>query len=148
MCIQNTTSHDYDCSLPSGSVHVAPISDRNARNGERINWSYTHTPAHTRFISPDATSSSVSASLPAFSAIDQFFEAVEDSIYTQQPPPHVINFWFDRLGLSLDPTPWGNPSNSAGFLPRLPPLDGNDCVSVFLVILCCVTLFRSPYDLG
>ena len=128
-------------------MHSGPISQGDARSGGRINWNFTHAPSHTTFTSPDATSRSALASLPVFSAIDQSFESAEDSMYTQQPPPHVIDLWFDRLGLSLDPAPSGNPSNSAGSLSRFPPRDGNDRVSSFLVILF-VGLFSSLDDPG
>ena len=145
MCIHNTTSRDCDYCLPSGSVHSAPISHSDAGREGKINWNCTYPPSPTSFTSPDATSSSAHASLPDFSSIDQSLESVEHSIYTLQPPPHVIDFWFDRLGLSLDPTSWGNP---AGSLSRLPPFDGNDCVSSFMIILCRMTPFSSPDDLG
>ena len=52
---------------------------------------------------------------------------MEDAVDIQ-PPSHVIDYWFDQLGLSLDPT-------SAGFLRPFPPLDGNHYVSSF----------RAPY---
>ena len=54
-----------------------------------------------------------------------------------QPPPHVIDYWFGRLGLSLDPTSSGYPSNSIGRLCPFPPFDGDEYVSTFLGIPYC-----------
>ena len=67
-----------------------------------------------------------------------------------QPPPHVIDYWFDLLGLSLDliSSESGNPSDSVGFLYPFPPFNGNSYVSSLLGTLCCVTPFRPTYGLG
>ena len=67
-----------------------------------------------------------------------------------QPPPHVVDYWFDRLGLSspLDPTPSGNHLNPTGFLPQFPPPNGNDYVSSFLGIIYCMIPFRPVHNLG
>ena len=151
MCIHNTMYYHSDCCLPSGILHSAPISHCNARSGERINYHSTHTPFHACCTSPDigTTPSLALASVPVFSAADQSLQAIEDLVDIQ-PPPHVVDYWFDRLGLSLDPTSsWsGNPSDSVGFLCAFPPLDGNHYVSSFLGTLCCVTPFRPTYNLG
>ena len=151
MCIHNATYCDCDCCLPSGSLHSAPISHGDARSGERIKYHSTHTPIHTSYTSPDVdtTPSLALASLPVFSAADQSLQSMEDLVDIQ-PPSHVIDYWFDRLGLSLDPTSSGprNPSVSVGFLCASPPLDGNNYVSSFSGTLCCVTLFGPTYDLA
>ena len=47
----------------------------------------------------------------------------------QQPPPHVVNYWFDQLGLSLDHTSSENPPNAAGSSPQFPLFDGTIYVS-------------------
>ena len=135
MCIHKTTYHHSDCCLPPGS---ALISHSDTRSGEGINYGTT--------VDVEDTPSLALASVPVFSAIDQSFESMVDMVDTQ-PPPHVIDYWFDRLGLSLDPTSSGNLSDSVGFLYSFPPLDGNDYVSSFLGTLCCMTPFRPTYDL-
>ena len=151
MYTQNTIYCDSDCYSPSGTLHSAPSSHGDARSGERINDHSTHSPIHVGCTSLDegTTSSLALASMPVFSATDQSLESMVDLVDIQ-PPPHVINYWFDRLGLSLDPTSSrsGNPSDSVGFLFPFPPLDGNDYVSLFLGIPCCVTPFGPTYDLG
>ena len=148
MCIHNTTDYHSDCCLPSESLHSAPISHADSRSGERINCHSTHTPIHTSYTSPDVdtTPSLALASVPGFSAADQSLQSMEDLVDIQ-PPPHVIDYWFDLLGLSLDTTSSGNPFDSVGFLYRFPPLDGNDYVSSFLGTLCCVTPFRPTHHL-
>ena len=137
MCIHNTTYYHSDCCLPSGGLHSAPISHGDVRSGERINYHSTHTRFHTSYTSPDVgtTPNLALASIPVLSATDQSPESMEDLVDIQ-PPPHVIDYWFDRLGLSLDPTSSGsgNLSDSAGFLCPFPPLDGNDYVSPFLAL--------------
>ena len=64
-----------------------------------------------------------------------------------QPPPHVIDYWFDRLGLSLHPTSSGSPLNSTFFLTQSPLVDNGNDVSSLLFILCCMTRFGPVYDL-
>ena len=145
MYTQNTIYCDSDCCLPSGSLHSAPISHGDARSGEGINDHSTHSPIHTSCTSLDVDTTSRLA-LAGISAPDQSLEKMVDLVDIQ-PPPHVIDYWFDRLGLSLDPTSSGNPLDSVGFLCSFPPLDGNNYVSSFLDTLCCVTSFRSTYDL-
>ena len=151
MCIHNTTYYHSDCCLPPGILHSGPISHDDARSGERINYHPTRTPFRTSYTSTDvdATPSLALASGPVFSAADQSLESMEDLVDIQ-PPPHVIDYWFDRLGLSLDPTSSesGNPSHPVGFLRAFPPLDGNDYVSSFSGTLCCVTPFKPTYDSG
>ena len=151
MCIHNITYCGIDCCLPQISLHSAPISHSDARSGERINCHSTHTQFHTSYTSADVdtTSSVAFESVPVFSAADKSFESMEDLVDIQ-PPPHVIDYWFDRLGLSLDPTSSepGNPSDPVGFLCAFPPLDGNHYVSSFLGTLCCVTPFRPTDDSG
>ena len=151
MCIHNATYCDCDCHLPSESLHSAPISHGNARSGERINYHSTHTPFHSSYTSSDVgtTPSLALASVPASSAADQSLQSMDDLVDIQ-PPPHVVDYFFDLLGLSLDPTSsWsGNPSDSVGFLYPFPLIDGNDYVSSFSGTLCCVTPFRPTYNLG
>ena len=147
MCIHNTTYYDSDHCLPSGSLHSAPISHGDARGGERVNYRYTHTPFHTSYTSPDVDIGTASrltlASVPVFSAIDQSFESMVDKVDIQ-PAPHVIDYWFDRLGLSLDPISSRNLSNSIGRLCPSPPLDGNEYVGTFLGVPYCM---RHTYGL-
>ena len=132
MCIHNTTYYDNDCCSPTGNLPPASISHDNERSGERINYHSTHTPFHTGYTSPDVdtTPSLALASVPVFLAADQSLQSMEDLVDIQ-PPPHVIDYWFDLLGLSLDTTSSENPSDSVGFLCRFPPLDGSDYVSSF-----------------
>src|SRR5258708_6883270 len=111
MCIQNTTSRDGNSYQPGGSLHSAPIPPGHATNEGRSNSHYSHTPYRTPLTSPAAASNFALASMPVFSAIDQSPETMEELMY-MQPPPHVIDYWFDRLGLSLDPPSAENPSNS------------------------------------
>ena len=113
-------------------MHSVPSSHGDARSGERIYYHSTHSPSHTSYTSLDVdTAPSLAlASVPVFSAIDESFESMVDMVDIQ-PPPHVIDYWFDRLGLSLDSTSSGNPSDAVGFLFPFPRLDGNDYVSSF-----------------
>ena len=108
------------------------MSPGDASSGERFNYHSTYTPLHTSYTWPalDATPNLALASTPVLSATDQSPESMVDMVDIQ-PPPHVIDYWFDRLGLSLDPTLSGNLSDSVGFLFPFPPLDGNDYVSSF-----------------
>jgi len=63
----------------------------------------------------------------------------------QQPPPHVVDYWFDWLGLSLDTTSSENPSNATGYPFQFPPFDGINYVSSLLLVLCYATVFRLVY---
>ena len=141
MCIHNTMYYHNDCCLSSGSLHSAPVSHGDASSGERTDYHSTHTPTHTSYTSPDVdtTPSLALASVPVFSAADQSLQSLSmEDLVDIQPPPHVIDYWFELLGLSLDPTSSesGNPSDSVGFLCPFPPLDGNEYVSSLLVTLC------------
>ena len=151
MCIHNTTYYHSDCCLPSGSLHSAPTSHGEARSGERINYHSTRTPFHTSYTSPDIDTipSLALANVPVFSPADQSLQSMEDLVDIQ-PPPHVIDYWFDLLGLSLDSTSSEsrNPSDSVGFLCAFPPFNGIHYVSSLLCTPCCVTPFRPAYDLG
>ena len=149
MCIHNATYCDSDCCLPQGSSHSAPISHDDARSEERINYHSIHSLFRTSYTSPDveATPSLALASVSVFSAADQSLENMEDLVDIQ-PPPYVIDYWFDLLGLTLDTTSSGNPSDSVGFLFPFPPLDGNHYVSSFFGALCYVTPSRLTNDLG
>ena len=148
MCIHNTTYYHPDCCSPPESLHSAPISHGI---GGRIDSHSIHTPFRTSCAPQDVdTAPSLAlASLPVFSAADQTLQSMEDLVDIQ-PPPHVIDYWFDILGLSIDPisSESGNPSDSVGFLYPFPPFDGNHYVSSLLGTLCYVTPFRPAYHLG
>ena len=72
---------------------------------------------------------------PLASVTNESFESTENSLDIQQPPPHVIDYWFHRLGLSLDPTSSENPSNATGSLFQSPQFDGIIYVSEFYAVI-------------
>ena len=90
---------------PGACILPLFLTARDARSGERINYHSTHTPLRTSYTSPDidTTSSLALASVPVFSAADQSLQSMEDLVDIK-PLPHVIDYRFDRLVLSLDPT--------------------------------------------
>ena len=82
----------------------------------------------------DITSSVPFAKQPVTSATNESFESTENSLDIQQPPPHMVDYWFDQLGLSLDPTSSENSSNATGSPFKFPQLDGIIQVSESYVV--------------
>ena len=80
-------------------------------------------------MSEDITSALLFANRPVIPPVD-----------VQQPPPHVVDYWFDRLGLSLDPTSSDNHLNATGSPFQFPLLDD-------VLILYRVSFFRLVYAL-
>ena len=126
MCIFYTISCDYECLM---SPTRLPILHADARIGERINRPYKYATGHTGSMFEDITSTLPFARQPLTSATNELFESPENSLDMQQPPPHVIDYWFDHLGLSLDPTSSENPSKSTSSPFQSPQFDGNIYVS-------------------
>ena len=121
-------------------LHPAPILHADARTGERINCPYGYTTGPTGSISEDITSALLFARQPLNSVTNESFESTEISLDIQQPPPHVIDYWFDQLGLSLDATSSENPSNATASPFQFPQFDGIVHMSGFYVV-------RPPSDL-
>jgi len=128
MCIHDATSYDCDVCLPLHSAHILyGVAD----SGERINYHYTN--GYTNFTSTDTALSSPSAQRPIRSTPDQPVETTENSMNMQQPPDDVIDYWFDRLGLSLDFPSSENSSNQTNFSSQFPLFDEIDGVSSSLI---------------
>ena len=140
MCICDTISCDYDCLMSPTRLHSVPILHADSRIGERINCQYEYTTGHTGSMSENIPSTSLFGRQPLTSATNESFESPENSLDIQQPPPHVIDYWFDHLGLSLDPTSSENPSNATSSPFQFPPFDGIIHVSEPYVV-------RPPSDL-
>ena len=77
-------------------------------------------------MSADTTSSFHFARQPVLviPTIDESFESMANPVDMQQPSPRVVNYWFDRLGLSLDTTLPENPSNPTSSPFQYPLFDG------------------------
>ena len=101
-----------------------PILHADARIGEKINCPYEYTTGRTASMSEDITPTLLFARQPLTSATNESFESTGNPSDIQQPPPHVIDYWFDYLGLSLDPTSSENPSNATSSPFQFPPFDG------------------------
>jgi len=82
-------------------------------------------------MSTDITSSLLFSSQPAISATNEPFESLGNPVDIQQPPPHVVDYWFDQLGLSLNSTSPENPSNARGSSFQYPLFDSTTYVSQF-----------------
>jgi len=119
-------------------LHSATVLHADARRRDGINCHYTRTTYHTGVMSADATSSLHFARQGALSATDESFQSRKNPMDTQQPPPHVVDYWFDRLGLSLDPTS-ENPLNVTSSAFQFPRFDVTSNVSLLFPIVCCVT---------
>ena len=128
MRMHNTTSCDCDVCLPS---HSARILYGAADSGGRINYHYTT--GYTNFTSTDTAINSPSAQWPVRSTPDQPVETTENLVNIQQPPNHVMDYSFDRLGLSLDLPSSVNSSNLTNFSSQFLLFDGVDGVSSFLI---------------
>ena len=122
--------------MDSPGLHPAPILHADAESGHQINCQYTHTTCRTEFMPACATSSLPFASQPVPSTTDESFESTEDPIDIHQPPPHVIDHWFDQLRLSLNPTSSETPSTAIDSPFQFPLFDGIDFVSSLLPISC------------
>ena len=105
-------------------MHSVPILQEGARIGGRINRQHVHTTGHTCSISEDITSTLPFARQPVISTINESFESTENSVDIHQPPPHVVNYWYNQLGLALDPTSSENPPNATGSSSQFPLFDG------------------------
>ena len=130
MCIYDSTSCDCNVCLPSADLYSAPILYGVADSGERINCHYTT--AYADFTSTDTALSSPSAQWPVRSTPDQPVETTDNSMNIHQPPDHVIDYWFDQLGLSLDLSS-ENSSNLVNFSSQFPLFNGIDGVSSPLI---------------
>src|SRR5258706_5225591 len=115
--------------MNSRGLHSAPILHADVKSGGRINNQYTCATCCTGFLLAGATSSLLFERRPVPSTTDESFESTEDPIDIHQPPPHVVDYWFDRLGLSLNPTSSKNPSNATGSPFQFPQFDRIDYVS-------------------
>ena len=83
-------------------------------------------------MSEDITSTWPFAGQPLTSATNESFESTEISLDIQRPPPRVIDYWFDHLGLSLDTTSSENPSSTTRSPLQFPQFDGIIHVSGFM----------------
>jgi len=122
-------SCDSDCHMNSTRLPSAPILHADARIWERNDCQYAYTVDHTGPLSTDVTSSLLFARQLAFSATNEPFGILGNPVDTQQPPPHVVDYWFDKLGLSLDLTSSENPSSATGSSSRFPLFDSTIYVS-------------------
>ena len=134
MCINDTIYCDYGCLMSPARLHSVPIVHANARIGERINCAYEYTTDRTGSMSEDITSTLPFAGQPLTSATNESFESTEISLDIQRPPPRVIDYWFDHLGLSLDTTSSENPSSITRSPLQFPQFDGIIHVSGFYVV--------------
>ena len=123
-------------------LHSAPFLHANAKRGDRINCQHAHTTCSTSYISACSTSSLPFARQPVPSTIDELFESTNHQMDIHQPPPNVVDYWFDQLGLSLDPISSETPSNATDSPFQFTLFDGINFVSSLLPILCHTTTFR------
>ncbi len=105
-------------------MHSAPILHADAKVGEKINRQYACTPGHTGSMPEDITSSLLFAKHPVISATHESLERTEYLADIQQPPSHVVDYWFDRLGLSLDPSFSEHRPNATSSPFQFPMFDG------------------------
>ena len=129
MCIHNVISGDYDCFLFSKGFHSDSIVYGDGESRGKIGCHSNYTIGYTDLTSGHPVPNSPSAGRPVPYTIDQSFETAEHQINTQQPPSHMIDYWFDRLGLSLDPASLENPLNPTNVLTQWPPVDDVNDVS-------------------
>ena len=125
MCIYDTITCDCDCDFPMTSTGLpsAPILHTSARTGEGINGKYAYNTGHTGSMSTDIISRSPFARQPVISATNLQFESTGISADIQQPPPHVVDYWFNQLGLSLDPISPENHAKATSSSFQFPLLD-------------------------
>jgi len=131
MCIYDAISCGcgYDHHMNSAGLPPAPTLRADARSGERINCQYTCTTCHNGSRSTDIASSLLFSSQPAISATNEPFGSLGNPIDIQQPPPRVVDYWFDQLGPSLDPVSPENPSNATSSSFQYPLSDSTTYVS-------------------
>jgi hypothetical protein len=141
----DTTSCDCTCLMNSPGC-ILPLFSTPMRKVERESIVTIHT-LHVTLVSCLQTPHPVCLLQDSQSSQQQtsLFESTENPVDIHQPPPHVVNYWFDRLGLSLDPTPSENPSNATSSPFQFPLLDGISYVSSLLSISCRTTFFRLVY---
>jgi len=103
---------DWDCYPPSGvSPYPSPILHSHAESDGETDYHRIYPTCHTSLPFPRQPVLSIPT-------------ADQSLVNIQQPPVHVVDYWFDRLGLSLDPASSENPSNIPP--PGLPLLDDID----------------------
>ena len=102
MCLYYANCSDYDCLMHSTGKHSGPILYADATLGEKIDYQCAYTTGRTGSIPEDITFSLLFAKQPVISATNESFVRTENPADIQQPPPHVIDYWFDHLGFSLD----------------------------------------------
>jgi len=129
VCIFDVISCDCNCHMNSTRLPSAPVLHTDARIVERADCQYAYTVDHTGSLSTDITSGLLFARQPAISPTNELFEILGDPVDIHQPPPHVVDYWFDQLGLSLDPTSSENPSNAPGSSFQYPLFDSTTYVS-------------------
>ena len=105
-------------------MHSAPFLHTDAKIGEKINYQYDYTTGHTGSMPEYITSSLLFARQPVISAPNESLESIENPADIHQPPPRVIDYWFDQLGLSVDPISLENPSNATSSPFQFPMVDG------------------------
>jgi len=110
-------------------MHSTPILHADAKLGEKINYQYAYITGRTGSFPEDITSGLLSARQPVISATNESFESTENPADVQQPPPHVIDYWFDHLGLSLDPSFSEHRPNATSPPFQFPMFDGIPYVS-------------------
>jgi hypothetical protein len=138
MCIYDIITSDCDYSVSSDSwdpAHNLGQCEQPPRGA--IKCGYIDTTYYTSFTSPEPAPMMPSARQQVLSSTDQPFE--ENLVDMQRPPPHVVDYWFDKLGLSLDPTSSEGSSNSTAISSELSLIDAIDYVSSPLLTLCCST---------
>ena len=140
MCIYSTGSSDCDCPQSSGGL-LSHLEHHNAQEAEKSTNAYDidFTPAAALFLS--------SAGQPGFCASDQSLGGTNDPPNIHQPPPNVIDYWFDLLGLSFDPAPSEDSSNLTRCLAKSQLAEDANDVSPLLVIMCFTIPFGSAYNL-
>ena len=110
-------------------MHPDPILNTDAKIGEKIDCQYAYTTGHTGSMPEDLTSSLLFARQSFISSPNEAFQRTENPADIQQPAPHVIDYWFDRLGLSVNPISSENPSNATSSPFQFPMFDGTIYVS-------------------
>ena len=102
MYLYYVISRVCDFLMNSTGMHTTPILHADATLGEKINYQYAYTTGRAGPIPEDITSSLLFARQPVISTTNESFESTENPVDIQQPPPYVIDYWFDHLALSLN----------------------------------------------
>jgi len=137
MCICNAISCDCDCHMNSTRLPSAPILHADARIGERTDCQYSYTADNAGSLSTDIRSSLLFARQPVIAVTNEPFEILGDPVDIQQPPPHVVDYWFERLGLSLDPAPPENLWNARSPSFQFPLFDSTTYVGYSDLCMLC-----------